>query len=309
MLSLSTAFNFKNHRTWQELLRDSQALGFPAVELNVEIPQSWFPDIERSVSAGDILISSLHNYCPRIENLPSNRSIYSGYHLTSQDEEERKLAVTNTLRTIEHAARVNAQAVVIHAGEVPTDPTGTAFFNFARMGGKDGKLFQQYYDTLFADRRKKAPLFLGLLMKSLEACIPAAQRHKVTLCLENRYYVNEIPSIEECLFLFEQFKGAPLAYWHDTGHAEVFVRLGCVKKHTDFLDALGSKLFGMHLHDIKGFSDHRAPGTGEFDFALLKPYVTPRTLCVVEAHAKATHEEVKKSVAHLRGAGIPCAAS
>ena len=44
-------------------------------------------------------------------------------------------------------------------------------------------------------------------------------------------------------------------------------------RHRDYLERYQQNLLGLHLHDIKGTQDHLAPGTGDFDFSVLKPYI------------------------------------
>lgn len=305
MLSLSTAFLIRKHTSWYSLLEETKNLGFSAVELNVQIPESWLGDIEDSVIKKDIVISSVHNYCPKLDPVPPGRTIYSGYNITSDDTDEQRMAVSGTMRTIEIAARFGAKAVVIHAGEVPTDPGGTEFFRYAKEFGLKGKLYRDYFDAIISSRKANAERYIETLMRNLEKCLSLAAKKNVVLCLENRYFYNEIPHIEEVLFLLDKFSGAPLAYWHDTGHAEVFVRLGFIKKHTDFLMPLHKNMRGMHLHDLHKLSDHHAPGTGDFDFTQLKPYSDSAEFKVVEAHSpQSTAHEVKKSIEHLKKTGI-----
>ncbi|HBU70008.1 MAG TPA: hypothetical protein DEE98_06435 [Elusimicrobia bacterium] len=299
MLSLSTAYNIRRHESWNSLRDEVLGFGINSVELNVQVPEAWFGDIVKSVASGEISVSSLHNYCPKLENLPENRSIYSGYFLSSDDPGEFALAVQNTLKTIDFAARVNARAVVIHAGTVPMELSGVELYNYAVKFGIKGMLFEKYKSTVLSARNKLAPKYLDNLMRSMDQCLNAASKRNVTLCLENRLYPHEIPSVEETLMLIDKFKGAPLAYWHDNGHAEVFVRLGLAASQDDFLKPLSKHIFGMHLHDINGLEDHFAPGSGDFDFSRLKAYIGKETLLVIEAHAKSTAGELKNAVKYL----------
>ena len=285
-------------------MAETRKLGFSNLELNVEVPESMLEEALASVEKKEIKISSLHNYCPRLQNLPHGRSIYSGYILNSDDISERKLAVENTKHTLEWASRLGAKAVVMHLGEVNTDPAGRDFFNYARSFGSKGMLYTKYWDALAADRKKKSREYLDKLMESLDKILPFASDLKVPLGFENRFYFHEMPNIEELLFLFERYPDAPIGYWHDTGHAEMFVRQGWVKAHEDFLKPFEGKTVGMHLHDLRGLSDHFAPGSGDFDFRILRHFAEKVALKVVEAHVKSSPEEVKNSISYLEKCGI-----
>ena len=304
MLSLSTAFNCAQARSWKKLLAETGKLGFSALELNVEIPSSWMKDIVSAVEKGRIIISSLHNYCPALENIPEGRTIYSGYHLTAEDDEERRQAVENTLVTIDWAARVGARAVVIHSGEVVTEPSGREFFKYIMQFGHEGKLYLNYVQAIRDDRKRQSPRFRENLFRSLDAVLPRAIEKNICLGLENRFFLHEIPDVEEVPLLLERYPDRHVGYWHDTGHAEVFVRQGWIPRHTDYLQAAGDRIIGFHLHDLRKLTDHFAPGSGDFDFSIITPFVTEKTIKVVEAHARSTSAEVRASIAFLKEKGI-----
>jgi sugar phosphate isomerase/epimerase len=303
-LSLSTAFNIKEYNSWTKYLPAVKKLGFDTLELNVEVPESWMPEIERSVCREEIRISSLHNFCPRLENLPDNRTVYTGYILNSDSEEERELALRHTFRTIEWANRMRAKAVVIHAGEVRTDPSGGEFYRYLQQFGRNGKMYPRYLEALMADRKKKSSYCLELLMKSLDRIIEFAREKDVRIGLENRYFLHEIPSFDEIGVLLDHYVGAPFGYWHDTGHAEVFVRQGWVENHAAYLARYAPRAIGCHLHDLKKLSDHYAPGSGDLDFRGIASYLAGIPLKVVEAHAKSRPKEVAASIGFLRQSGV-----
>lgn len=304
MLSLSTAYHITKFPHWKTLLAETKKLGFNCLELSVEVPEDMLREAEVSVENKEIIISSLHNYCPKLENLPSGRSIFSGYIINSDDDDERKLAVEFTKRTIEWAARLRAKAVVMHLGEVNTGSAGQELANYTRHFGRKGMLYVKYWDALVTARAQKSELYLEKLMKSLDELLPYASDKKITLGFENRFYYHEIPNLEELSRLFEKFSGAPVGYWHDTGHAEMFVRQGWVKEHTDLLKPFKGKIVGLHLHDVRGLHDHFAPGSGEFDFRVLQPYISNEPLKIVEAHSKCSPAEVHASVSYLAKCGI-----
>ncbi|MBN1823669.1 MAG: sugar phosphate isomerase/epimerase [Endomicrobiales bacterium] len=304
MLSISTAYHLDRNDSWQKLLDDTKRLGFRSLELNVEFPAEWLSDALRSVEKGEIAVSSLHNYCPRLERLPPGKTVYSGYLLSSEDEEERKLAVKYTVNTVECASRLGAKAVVIHAGDVVTEPSGREFAKFVRQFGIKSMLYARYFEEMKASRKKKSARYMNNLFKSLDEVVKSAERAKIVLGIENRYYYHEIPNIEETRQILDRYEGAALAYWHDTGHAEMFVRQGWVKEHVEFLEPFKKRIAGVHLHDVRGFTDHNAPGSGSFDFAILKKYMNPAVIPVIEAHPKASDSEVRGGIKYLTKIGL-----
>ena len=299
MLSLSSSYHIAKFPQWKQLLAETKKLGFNSLELSVEASENMLKEAEISMQNKEVVISSLHNYCPKLENLPSGRSIFSGYIINSDDENERKLAVEYTKRTIEWAARLKAKAVVLHLGEVNTEPIGSEFAKYVRLFGRKGMLYPRYWEELAKIRARKSAVYLERIMKSLDNILPCAIDNKITLGFENRFFYHEMPNLEELSALFEKFAGAPVGYWHDTGHAEVQVRQGWVKKHTDFLNPFAGKIIGMHLHDVRKLHDHFAPGSGEFDFKILQPYAANIPIKVVEAHSQSTPAEVQASIPYL----------
>lgn len=304
MLSISTAFAMNRCRNWNALLEEAGKAGFSSLELNVEVPEEWFLEIEGSVNKGAISIASLHNYSPKLTDIPPGRNIYSGYLLTAADESERQTAVKYSLRTIEWAGRLNARAVVIHAGKAPVSPDGWELFDFARKFGVKAKLYANHLSALMSEREKLAPALIDNLKRSLEPLFESAARNNVRLGLENRVYLDEIPNINEVRSLLDEFKGAPVGYWHDTGHAEIFVRMGAAESHEDLIAPVRDNVLGAHLHDLKGFEDHYAPGRGDFDFRKVSPFFSKDTVKVVEAHPKSTVDEIRDGIKHLKKCGV-----
>ena len=97
------------------MLREIRDLGFQYAELSHGTRISLLPGILEAVDAGEIRISSLHNFCP----LPMGVT-YAGPQplpVLGERPRERELAERYTVKTIEFAARVKAPAVVLHAGQ------------------------------------------------------------------------------------------------------------------------------------------------------------------------------------------------
>ena len=64
MYSLSTCWNSQRHTDGRAMLREIRDLGFEYAELSHGIRLGLMPGILEAVDAGEIKISSLHNFCP-----------------------------------------------------------------------------------------------------------------------------------------------------------------------------------------------------------------------------------------------------
>src|ERR1700677_403481 len=116
MYSFSTCWNSHRHTDGRALLREIRSLGFDRVELSHGIRLSLVPGIFEAVEAGEMQISSLHNFCP----LPIgvNHAAPNVFKFSSPDRRARDLAWRHSVKTIETAARVKAPVVVLHLGAV-----------------------------------------------------------------------------------------------------------------------------------------------------------------------------------------------
>jgi sugar phosphate isomerase/epimerase len=280
------------------MLQEIRSLGFEFAELSHGIRISLLPGILEAVDAGEIRISSLHNFCP----LPMGVTYAAPnlYQFTAERPRERELAERYTIKTIEFAARIQAPAVVLHSGSIEMkDYTGKLLGLAAR-----GKCETPKYAKLCADldqkrEAKKGP-YVERLMEMLKKLLPVAESHRIKLGLENRQALEELPLESDFQFLFHDLPSPNLGYWHDTGHAQIKENLGFIQ-HAMHLESLRDRLFGFHIHDVQfPGRDHCAPGTGMIDFAALKPLVKPEHIKVFELSPGLTAEEVKNGVEHIK---------
>lgn len=295
---LSTAWNAFRCHSGKEIIREIRDLGFTEIELSFNLTQKIVEEIFKSSTNREIRVNSLHNYCPIPDGLERKEALPDCYSLASKNEKERSEAVKYTKVTIDTACRLNAGAVVLHCGRVEfSDPTREliAFYNNNELGSAKAL---RLIDTIRREREKKAPGHLQAAIKSLDELSGYAAKLKIELGVENRFYFREIPSFEEIGKILGNFKGSNIYYWHDTGHAQLWENLGFLK-HKDYLDSYSQFLLGIHLHDISGAYDHKAPLKGDFDFRLLLPYLKKDTIKTLEAHYPATAEEITFAKGYL----------
>lgn len=136
------------------------------------------------------------------------------------------------------------------------------------------------------------------LEEILRGCGPS-----LVLGIENRNYYHQIPLADEAVDLIRMVGSSRVRYWHDIGHAHTLEVLG-FRPHLETLRAMVPYLCGMHLHDAIGTADHKAPGTGEIDFASVLKLVPAEALKVLELAPAVTREEIVAGLTLLQGFGV-----
>lgn len=293
-LLLSTSWNAFRHKNAKKLIFEIKKTGFYAVELSFNLTQPMVRDIAGLVKNKEIKVGSIHNFCPIPDGIKRFSALPDYYSMSSVNERQRQTAIKYTQRTIRTAAALNAKAVVLHTGRVEVSDHTKQLIGLYERGLGDSRQYTCLKQRMIRERKACAAPFLNNTLRSLESLSRYAERFKIKLGIENRFYYCEIPSFKETSIILKQFQGSGIYYWHDTGHAQVMENLGIVR-HKDFLDAYGKRLLGIHLHNVRGCKDHTPPYRGDMNFKLLRPYVTAGTIKVVEAHYPATAEELIKS--------------
>src|SRR6185295_11411194 len=112
---------------------------------------SLLTGILEAVDAGEMKISSLHNFCP----LPMgvNYSAPNLYQFTAERERERELALRDTFKTLEFASRVSAPLVVLHLGSVEMKDYSGKLKEMLGAGEKDSPKFAKLCTGL-AEKRE-----------------------------------------------------------------------------------------------------------------------------------------------------------
>jgi sugar phosphate isomerase/epimerase len=220
--------------------------------------------------------------------------------LASLDEQERLRAIYYSKRSIENAARCKATALVLHCGRVQMpDATRELIALSAHAQDRSATEVLILQQRMRDSRKERADAHLQALMRSLDELVPVAEKSGIRLGVETRYYHREIPDFEETAILLARFSGNTLGYWHDTGHAFVQEKLGFAPRE-GYLREFGKYCIGMHIHDVRGYDDHYAPGTGEISFTPIAPYLAKGIIPVIEAHEPATIEQLQKAREHIR---------
>lgn len=296
MFALSTSWNAWKYSHAKGIIKEIKGLGFERVELNFALTSKMVEEMVSLKRQGAMEVVSVHNFCPIPNGISRKQALPDTFSLASLNEEERLKAVYFTRKSIDTACKIGAQALVLHAGKVQIEEKIRTLALVYNSG--DRQSYRRLKTQMEKERKAKAKRNFSRVLKSLEQLCRYAQKQKVKLGIENRYYFCEIPSIKEMEIIFETFPHPAIYYWHDVGHAQVYENLGLFK-HKMILDKFSQRMVGIHLHDIEGIDDHRAPLKGKFDFTLLKPYINRTTLCVLEPHYPATGAEITRGRKYL----------
>ena len=292
MYSLSSCWNSHRHTDGRAMLHEIRDLGFEYAELSHGIRISLLPGIFAAVDAGEMKISSVHNFCP----LPMgvDRPAPNIYKFSADDRRERESALKHTLKTLDTAVRVGAKLVVLHTGAVDMKDYTDRLID---MVGEKQRGTPKY-DKLCAEARekreaKKARAYENAL-ESIRAIVDEAKPRNLKLGIENREALEEIPFESDYQWFLNELRDPTVVYWHDTGHAQIKENLGFIS-HRQFLEERSDRLYGFHVHDVEfPGRDHRPPGGGCIDWAALKPLVKPEHLKVLELSPSLSPEDARR---------------
>ncbi len=226
MLALSTSWKSGGSTTAGEMISAIKSLDVTAIELSYRISQAMFHQLKGLLKRSGQKVVSVHNYFP----LPSVRSEAKGsgdlFLLSSPENAERQNAIHYTTKTIEYAAELGAGEVVLHCGVVEINPEMQALYRFLNSNQIQSRAAQALIRNKLKELEQRKPIHLDSLLASLDHLASVAEKHKVLLGLENRYHYHELPGLDDFNVIFDAFEGAPVGYWHDTGHAHANEILG-----------------------------------------------------------------------------------
>jgi len=258
--SLSTMWALKNYPDLNDFFTVSRQLGFQKIELNHQIDSRMLLNI----NLDHYQFSSIHEPCPA--DISTKELVERDWLISSENEDSRKCGVEAIKKSIALAHELDASTIVIHCGVIPSrvsyESRLRALFEAGDTQSDDYQdiksRFIQYRQDLIGPR-------LIAVNKSLSELIDYAYKFHVKLGLENRFHYMDIPSIDEMGDLLSLADSSQLGFIYDVGHAQALDRLGFYP-HEEWLLRYSSRMFGAHLHDVIGVTDHYAPGLGEIDF-------------------------------------------
>ncbi|MBQ4452897.1 MAG: TIM barrel protein [Clostridia bacterium] len=289
-LAISTMWNYRKAATGEELMEQLLALGFRKVELNYRVKPQWLPAIEKYISSGLITAVSVHNVFPETgDERFGTDSVLLGY----EDENLRRRAVELGCRSIDHACRLGAGAVVFHPTEVPLPPEEfdvplKKMIAAHKTGGEEYMLLRSKMIKL-----RQAEPYLNQMLKSIEELCGYVTKNSlpVRLGMENRAMCHQVPIFSEFEIIADRFDGSPAGIWLDTGHAIMMMEMGL--QALPLSARVAKNIVGMHIHDAADGLDHYSPCT--LPGSVLEPfreYIQSSPIRVLELSGRLSAEEI-----------------
>src|SRR5579863_1975884 len=217
MYSFSTCWNSHRHADGRAMLREIRELGFEHAELSHGIRISLVPGILEAVDAGEMKISSLHNFCP----LPIGvmQAAPNLYEFSTDAARDRELALKHTLKTLEFASRVKAPLVVLHLGRIEMKDYTGKLDKLLEREKSDSPKFKKLRDEALKTCESKKEKFFARMKETLKQILPEAEKRGLKLGCENRQAMEELPLEKDFEDFLREFQSPSITYWHDTGHA------------------------------------------------------------------------------------------
>src|SRR5262245_6166412 len=182
MYSFSTCWNSHRHSDGRAMLREIRELGFEYAELSHGTRLSLLPGILEAVEAGEMKISSLHNFCP----LPMGvtHAAPNLYQFSADRAREQELAERFTIKTLEFATRVKAPVVVTHSGSIDMKEYTEKLLAMLEKGRKETPKYQKLCKEFVAKRDAKKKPFFERTQASLKRVISEAESRGLKLGIE-----------------------------------------------------------------------------------------------------------------------------
>lgn len=299
--AISTAWRSNQITEAKKLVDIMKETGISTLELEFRMSKEIFKEIKTHHIAWGINIVSLHSVCP---SPPGRKRGAEHYFISDEDEQNRIRGVEDVKLTLRNAAEIGAQVVIVHCGRVPIGEPIDKMKKLFDENKINSKIAKKTLKEILHTRTLHRDKSFQSLLKSLDEINKEAEELGIGVGLENRYYFNEYPNLKELEIIFKYFNGSKLAYWHDTGHSHVHEILFGVSQKT-MLETFNNQLIGIHLHDVvNGYSDHNEPGCGMVDFDLVKSYLKPDTIRVMEINQRVSESGAKQGIAFLKEKGI-----
>lgn len=297
-VALSTMWHVDQKIPFNQTFKIGRKAGFPRFELNHRVN----PDLFQQWDVNQFYISTVHDPCPAV--FSSDEFKLNDFLISSLDEKKRIKGLDITKQTIETAVNLGARSVVIHPGMILCDYGPEAELKKMYENGLKGSPeYEALKSEMITFRKKAAPPHVDQVLKSLSELIEFVRPTGIEIGLENRLHFYDIPLIDEMQSFLDLCDEDWYGFQYDVGHAQVLSELG-FGDHEDWLKRYGTRIIGVHLHDVRGINDHQMPGSGDVDYEMIAPYIPVTAHLTMEVSPTLSQENLAQGLKHLAKFGI-----
>ena len=297
-IALSTMWHVDQKTPFNQTFTDGRMAGFPRVELNHRVN----PDLFKQWDKNKFYIPTVHDPCPA--TISGDEIKTEDINISSLNESKRIKGVDLVKQTIDTGLMLGSRSVVVHPGMIMCDyGPETVLRKMYEQGLKGTSEYETLKGQMIAFRNKTAPAHVNQVLKSLNEIIEYARPTGLEVGLENRYHFYDIPFIDEMQSLLDLCNEDWYGFHYDVGHGQVLSELG-FGDHEEWLKRYAKRMIGVHLHDVKGVTDHQLPGRGDVDFNMIAPYIPQTANLTMEVNPNLTVEELELGLEFLAQFGI-----
>jgi len=291
--SFSTMWAIKIFSELADFFEFARREGFARIELNHKVTSATLEGIDLH----NFQFSSVHEPCPA--DISVDELKQHDWLISSTNEENRCRGVQAVQRSIDLASRLRASTVVIHAGQASADKGPEKKLRALHaLGQRESEEYHAVKSQMIQSRTNVAQASFESVMKSIIELLAYAAPLGVRLGIENRYHYMEFPNPDELEVLLALAGPDRIGFLYDVGHAETLDQLGFYP-HEEWLRRFGPRIIGTHLHDVRGTTDHYAPGRGTVDFDMVAAYLPESAFRTCEFQTFNTPAEVRAGLKFL----------
>ncbi len=265
--------------------RRASDLGAPAIALDATLSPAWLAQLMAGGDTRALPVVAIEAPCPRPRSQRAPR-------LAAADKEERLLAVNQTHEAIELAQVTGARVVIVRLGRLEVKDGWRETVRELAVGRWKRSEAEQQLElrAQLAERARDHARF------GIERLMQRAGDAGVTIALVNRARWFEIPDDHDTAALLDDFRGGPLAAWHDPAAAHARETLGHGLA-ADTLAALAPRAAGAWLTDAAGLLGGLPWGHGEASGPGATKGLPDGALRVVHCAPGATDRELAGAIA------------
>lgn len=242
--------------------------------------------------------------CLVVGSLKSKGPNMSGSKLGSLDSEQRDMALASSRRHIQLAQRLGAPTVILRGCAIENAKVEAEADDLLRRHAKvdrDGlELLQEETREFIHKIQRKSHRQIEHFCRSIHTLRKEFPETKLAIAPGNE--LNDLFGFEAVQWVMDDLSAHRVGFWHDTARIHRRGKMG-LQSHGDWLEAFGSKTYGVHLRDATHDDFGLPPSLGEVDFELVAEYLPKDAAKVIDVDPTHGRPEVLASVQFLMGLG------